>query len=383
MKKLSFAFFLMLALVVASPALADYGYENTISDCASHVAWTDAMGTTLEIYMMPVEATPTSITLQFIPSFDLSDCTVKTPIGYTVFDGVSVKMTSDITTPVGDEEVQIILNDDASGELEYTFTDLDPATEYQFRVDGLFETIGGTPYTGSVSDNVYYATSTDQSTNFAIASDGVLSWTWAEGTASNIKADVAFYDENDEQIVSTVKYKTSDGEYDYYDFANQMYNGNYYATLTTSTKKIYDLVDHRIWATPVTLYFTTVNGVVVSSSYTPQDEEEEIVLTSPTQKPVIKKAGVKTGIVMKKAPSYYGEGYYYKFVFYKKKGKNTAFTWNNVTTKNKSISKKQKTKLKNGISKGQAKYRYVRAKLCNSEGCGPWSKYKKFKVKKS
>ena len=136
----------------AQAALADYGYENTIDNCSAHEAWTETTGTTIEIYGEPVEATANSVTMQFVPSFDDANCTVKEPMGYNnSFEGVAVAATNNVQTAVGNEEVQVVLNDDGSGEIEYTFSHASwgPGDEIQFRVDGIF-----TGYE-SVTDNEY------------------------------------------------------------------------------------------------------------------------------------------------------------------------------------------------------------------------------------
>ncbi|PIW36536.1 MAG: hypothetical protein COW24_04990 [Candidatus Kerfeldbacteria bacterium CG15_BIG_FIL_POST_REV_8_21_14_020_45_12] len=359
-------------MISASAAQATYGYENTISDCSAHEAYTETTGSTLEIYAEPVAATPTTITMQFVPSFDDSNCTVKLPMGYSNFEGVTVNMTEDIQTSVGSEEVQLVLNDDGSGELQYTFTGLTPATEYQFRVDGIFTTSSDEAYP-SVTDNEYYATSVAPVTGLSIATDGTVSWTNPEADDSSVKIDLSFFEvsgDTMETSTSTTKYASSGDSWEYYDFRNKFYNGNFVLIATASTKKIYDLVDHRLWGTPVVLTFTTEKGEVVKSSAVGADDSDltdcvggsegdtcsvDSNQLEPT-KSKVKKASKK--LVSWNTVS--GASYYKVFVK-NKKGKK-IITYSNVAKTKLSFTKKDKKKLKKSGLKATVL-------SCNAFGC--------------
>lgn len=251
-------------LAIVKPVLASNGYESTIPDCATTAA---ADNVTLEVYTTFTAATANSITAEFIPSFTDENCTVKLPIGYDTFGGVTVAVTSDIQTAVGDEEIQVTLNADSSGEYQHTFTGLDPYKEYQFRVDGIYTKSSDATQYNSTSDSVYYSTAGAPVTDLAVADDGTFSWTNpTEGDEGNIKIDLTGLDSDGNVVMATTKYATSGESYEYYDFVNDFYNGDYVLIATASMKKVYDGVDQRVWGTPVILSFSTVNGSVVRSS---------------------------------------------------------------------------------------------------------------------
>jgi hypothetical protein len=282
---------LMFVASVGAQAFADYGYDKTVgSRCTTIDAAND---TTLDVYVNFTGATPHSISAEIVPSFDDNACTVKLPLGYTKFEGIKVALVKDIQTS-SSQLTFTTINEQGTGQINHTFmTDglgnpLEAGAEYQMRFDGMFSKADGTQYSGTL-DTAYYSTSLPPVENLDIASDGMVDWTFPEGSYKDMKATISFYeidvDGNRNFLVSAVKYPSTDlmGNYDYYDFANKLRNGNFVVVVTSSTKKFYDSVDQAKWGVPAILKFTTTNGVV-TKKVAPSLEAADLVVSA-TVKP--------------------------------------------------------------------------------------------------
>jgi len=364
-QQLGFMTVLAGSMILVKPALATYGYENTVPDCATNAAASNA---TLQVYTTFTAATADSISAEFIPSFDDTHCTVKLPIGYDTFGGVTVAATSNVQTSVGAEEIRVTLNADSSGTYKYTFTGLDPYQEYQFRVDGIYTKSSTGARYSSTSENEYYSTSGAPVTNLAVAADGTFSWTNpVEGNASNIKIDLTGLNSDGEVVLATTRYATSGESYDYYDFINKFYSGNYVIIATASMKKIYNGVDQRIWGTPTIVSFTTSKGSVVShadvdgtaedvASCQGLDAGESCTVTGDVvpAKPTLSK--VTSTKATWKAVSGASS---YKLILLSKSGKKLA-TYTDITELSKKFS--------------VAKVKTFKLQACNAFGCSATSK---------
>lgn len=286
--KLSYAL-LLATLGSIAPAYADYGYNNTLGvRCSTDDA---ANNTTLDVYVRFTHASKSAITAEILPSFNDGKCTVKLPLGYAEFKGIKVALVENIQTSSSDLTFTTI-NAAGNGQNSYTFTKdglgnlLQPGTEYQFRYDSIFTKTDGTTYQGTL-DTAYYSTSLPPVESLSIGTDGVLSWIFPTGDYGNMKADVTFYkvdsSGNRQKIVGSVRYALSDGSgnWDYYDFANDLRDGKFVAVVTAGTKKIYDSVDQVKWGIPSAIKFTTANGVV-TQKVAPSLESADLAVAGTT-----------------------------------------------------------------------------------------------------